>query len=160
MPCPPFLFQSLPSLRHVSHLFPISPLICFFGSSSLSSYRYSSSNHSPSSLVLLLPIIPHLTITILPTLPLPFWLFISPSSFLSLLTVTLLLILYLPFWLFFSPLFHILSFQFLQPSISPFFFFFCYKFTITFSTSLSLPLIQSMFCLPKNMITLLPKNMK
>ena len=83
----------------------------------ISPYYYSSSNSSPpffgSSSG---PIIPHITITIPPTIHLPSFLF------------------------FFF-----------------FFFFFFYKFTITFSTPLSLSpsSIQSMFCLPKYMITLL-----
>ena len=68
-----FFFQFLPSLCHVSHLFPILPLIIIF---------------------ILAFLLPHLTVTFLP-------------------------IISLPFWLFFSSIFHILLLQFLHSS-SPF----------------------------------------
>ena len=68
-----FFFQFLPSLRHVSHLFPILLIIIIF---------------------FLAFLLPHLTVTLLP-------------------------IISLPFWLFFSSLFHTLLLQFLHLS-SPF----------------------------------------
>ncbi len=109
MPRQPF-FLILPSLCHVSHLFsnpsphfffwlffltlPIlffQPFPSIFGSSSLhysTPYRYNSFNSSSPFLTLLLPIIPHLTVTISLTLPLPsphfFYKFaITPSTHLS-----------------------------------------------------------------------------
>ena len=106
-------FQSLPSF-------------VFFYSSSFSSYHYFSSNHSLPFLVLLLPIIPHLTVTIPQTFPLPFSIFISPSYFLSHLNVTLLSTIPLHFWLFFSLLFHTLTLYFLRPFHSLFLLFFSY----------------------------------
>jgi hypothetical protein len=123
-------------------------LFCSFSSSP---YRYSYSNHSPPFLAFLLSIIPDLTVTIPPTLPLPFYsssphLLFYPT--LLILTVTFLPTLSLPFWLFFSPLFHTLVLQFLQPFLSrltlllPILF---YKFAIT--SSIPLSSIPSMFYL-------------
>ena len=53
-----FSFQSLPSLGHVSHLFPILSLIFCF---------------------LFAFLLPSLTVTFYPTFPLPFWPFFSPT---------------------------------------------------------------------------------
>ncbi len=62
--------QSLPSLCHVNHLFPIFPLIYFL----------SSSNYSLPFLALLL-IIPYFIVTFPLTSPLLFWLFFFPIFF-------------------------------------------------------------------------------
>ncbi len=103
-------------------------LFYFFGSSISSPYIFSSSNHSSPLFTFLLSIIPHLIVTIPPTLPLPFWLFFfSPSSFLSHLSV------FQPFPSSFG-------------SSSPHFFFLS-KFFITSYTHLSF--IRFIFCLQK-----------
>ena len=97
---------------HISQYFPIPPII--------TSHQSSFSNRSSHLFLALL--LPHVMVTLLPTIPLHFWLFFSSffhtlrlqflHSFLSLLTLLLLIILHfsvtipptlpLPFWLFIS----------------------------------------------------------
>ena len=82
------------SLCHISQYFPIPPII--------TSHQSSFSNRSSH---LFLALLPHLMVTLLPTILLPFWLFFSSfihtlrlqflQSFFSLLTLLLLIILHL-----------------------------------------------------------------
>ena len=93
-----FFFLTLPLLF-------IQYFLSLFGPSSPPLCRYSLPNDSTPFLALLLL---YFAVTLYPTIPLSFWPFFSPSSFLSHITVILLTTLLLPFCLFFSSLFHIL----------------------------------------------------
>ena len=89
------------SLCHISQYFPIPPIIA--------SHQSSFYNHS--SYLFLALLLPHLTVTLLPTILLPFWLFFS--SFIHTLQLQFL-------QSFFSSLFYTLALQFLQPFLSLF----------------------------------------